>query len=254
MHDMYIDDLGFRFDRAVADGIDIGVFEWRMGINGKVRLPIPGTLWTWEVSISFKEAQEVGLKWMHATNDREGCGSEEVADENREYAKTSWMKSTYMSADPAAAGQFVMDVLGAEYMLAPYPNPPVEGCTSASWTVLPESGFMFHFVNNPAFQAKPSSISNFASQVEGQRDIQSGKFDAFMHDSLALSVPSLAPYVERLNKRSQPFYLMEDAVAGEYALFMDVPGNGLTIQLRSPEVGTEVPISQSVCSQTFKSL
>jgi len=250
-HDMFIDDPGFRFDLAIQDKIDIAIFEWRFGVLPKVRFLIPYTMWTWEVVVEREVALNLGMVWLEDTNNRPSCGDIEQADANREdYPKTPWMKSTFMSADPFAALHWVVDVLGAEQMISPYPNPPIPGCTTGTWAVYPKSGYMFHFVENLEYEKTPGAIAEFAASVEGQRNLMEGVFDPLMHDSLIIEVESLDPYLEKLQARSQPFFLTMVS-AEEQALFMDIPNNGIIVQLRSRSLATvaaaqgEVPCAQS---------
>jgi len=73
------------------------------------------------------------------------------------------------------------------------------------------------------------------------------------YNSLVFMVNSLDEYLLRLKARSMPYTLMHTG-SKQYALFMIIPENAITVQLRSQHVSVEEPISESICTQGFGDL
>merc|ERR1719277_1403471 len=128
-----------------------------------------------------------------------------------------------MAADPGVAGQWARDIMGASDYPAPFPWPPVQNCTTAVWTIYPESSYMLHFVLSAQFQStselksEKGLVEEFVDQVYTFRDLKAGIFDHFMLNNLILRVESLDPFLQRLEAKNEPFVLTR--VGEEYALF-----------------------------------
>lgn len=162
-----------------------------------------------------------------------------------------WWKASYAVVDPAAAYSFAEKVLGAEPGFAQYPWPPVEGCTAETVARFPESGFELHFVSSrPEYQNTKNAIQEFTEMVLGLRDLSAGILDAYMYDSLIMTVKNLDPYIERLRAQSLDFLLL-NVGTGEYALFMTITGSGSVVQLRSKSVSVASPMDTRFCMQEF---
>lgn len=246
-HDGY-NNTYFNLEKAMADGVDLMLSKISADY-AIVRVNVPGTMYTVEVSLPPEVIMDHGALDYFAY-DAKGYDCRDSIFVST--LPVGWWKATFAVANPVAAANFTIDVLGAETMPAPYPSPshvPL-GCTSASWTLLVEPRFQFHFVNSVTATGFEDSVFKFNAQVESVRDLGSGSFDVYMHNSVIFSVKSLDPYIGRLRAHGLPF-LLTDVGAGQRALFVDIPGAAITIQFRSSSVSAAQPKHLEVCSQSF---
>eukprot|EP00443_Scrippsiella_acuminata_P113943 CAMPEP_0115638536 /NCGR_PEP_ID=MMETSP0272-20121206/34780_1 /TAXON_ID=71861 /ORGANISM="Scrippsiella trochoidea, Strain CCMP3099" /LENGTH=409 /DNA_ID=CAMNT_0003075665 /DNA_START=24 /DNA_END=1250 /DNA_ORIENTATION=- len=146
-------------------------------------------------------------------------------------ASGNWWKSTFSAAAPAEAAAFERPRGGEDHVPIAVDAP--SECTAGAWVQLPGSGFQLHFVRAAVqFQGYDGEIDDFTGRILAARNLAAGKIDAFMLNSLILRVPSLDPYLDRLRALDLPFLLLRDGPE-EFVLYLDVPKNAITIQLRS---------------------
>lgn len=167
-----------------------------------------------------------------------------------EHYQNSWWKSTFSAANPAAALDFAVNVLGASRKECPYRLDASHKCTSAAWVELPGSNFQVHFVRASGDQRYPGEMDSFNQQVQKLRNMTAGAFDRFMYNSLMLRVSTLDPWIERLQTLGLPFLVMQ-ASRAEYALFLNIPENDITIQLRSNHSSASMSFFPETCTQSF---
>jgi len=237
----------FNLELALADGMPMMAYV--EGFGEILRLYIPGTLWTIQVADNFPN--ELMKRVMHTFGEQnpDACRVEGESSMDR----TGWAKSTWMAADPAVAAKFMIEVLGAVQILGDYRWPPVANCTAAQWVLFPEIMFEVHFVLSQEWQLDGFSIEEQVQAMDGTQALESGQFATSMYNSLVLSVPSLDVYVPRLQAQSVPYMLMR-INPKEYALFMIIPENAITVQLRSQHLSVETPVAQGMCTQDFGNL
>jgi len=254
-HDGYTFSARANFDlwnmeRALADGMPLmaykGPQEGSFIVN--LRAYVPGTLST--VSIRGAEAGLTEqLMQEHGRENPEQCR----VFNNDPSARWGWSKSTHMAAKPAVAVQFMVDILGAVPFEGDFPWPPQENCTAAQWALFPDIEFEVHFVLSQTWEVHGFSIQEQAELMDGTPALKSGTFSASMYNSLVLSVDSLDQYVLRLQAQSMPFRLMRFSPE-QYALFMVIPENAITVQLRSQHLSVDVAVSPGMCTQDFGNL
>lgn len=228
---------GFNVSRAYADGLQMQKYL------DVVRTRIPGTAWTLENfgNPSWTEAQkEMMKKWE--TSDPDKCRNNTGTGNPGK----GWWKSTYAAANPAMAAEFAVSVLGFEFANSPYPWPEEEGCTAARWVKYPGADFMLHFVSSHEYTAGNLSIQDWAEEQEQLRNLSQGIFDRHMYNSLIMWADSLDGLVARLDSLSihfLPLRLGPDV----FAVQLDVPGNGISIQIRGSELTAAKPRQFSAC-------
>jgi len=164
-----------------------------------------------------------------------------------------WWKATFFAANPEAAADMAVNVLSALRIDCPYPPVAGPNCTAATWVKLPGSGFQLHFVKSPEYQAYPGEMQAFTRQVRSLRNLTAGRLDRFMYNSLMLRVSSLEPFVERAQALGLPFLVVSTGPE-EQTLFLDVPENDITIQLRSKRVGVTLQTLPEWCTQNLGDL
>jgi hypothetical protein len=227
----------FNRNKALADGVQI-----RDGPAGIYRVNIPSTLWIIELHPLDELADpQDPLSYLPPDD------SSDVAHPIYSYP---WLKSTFMTADPPAAVNFSIGVLGALQIDSEFSWPPPAGSTGSLWVSFPESGYQLHFPYSPQFELEGPGVKEFAAAVESARNLEAGVFDGWLYESLVLSVASLVPFMERLNQGAHPF-LLAQLCDGEFALFADIPKTGITIQLRSSDAGGAKPWALDMCLETF---
>lgn len=240
----------FDFTQALADGVDVGIFDWTATppILGITRVLVPHTLFTFEIIVHKELLEPYNLPYYEA----EDCRDDLSMPSNKDIfnGNQPWFKTTFMSADPEAAANWSIAVLGAEAFSAPYPWPPVEGCTAAKWVLFPEQQYMMHFVlSSEDLQGKEGSVGDFRDQLELFREKTEGAFDQYMLNSVILRVGSLDPYVERLKAQGLTYMVYKSE--GEFMLFTEIPKNAMTVQLRSQQyTGAESQVEE-LCAQSF---
>jgi len=237
---------------ALEDGLPMMVYPEDDGFNPHyiIRVYVPGTLWTIEEGtkatwLSTEQQQQLDSKYAQADPDL--CrvyGPTGLEDQGVEGLPDGWWKATYMSADPLAAAEFAVDILGGVPLISQFPWPPSVGCTAAQWVIFPDFSFHMHFVLNKPYETADFTTERAVQEMSGFEALKSGMFHASMYNSLVLTVGSLDEYVLRLRARSLPFMVMQfDSV---YALVCVIPKNSITLQLRSPHLSVDVPISESM--------
>jgi len=195
---------------------------------------------------------DYALSLLEHPRRRDGVPSPSPPDDGereRVVSPLSWWKGTFMANNPGKAADFAVKVLNATEVPNPY-SQPVVGCTSAAWVQFEVSGFQLHFVNSAGYQPHEDTIKAFTQRVLSNRDLKAGHFDPYMYNSFIMTVKSLDPYVERLQAQSLDFLLVK---AGEeqLALFISVPDNDITFQLRSAHLSVEAPTPVEMCTQQF---
>jgi len=170
-----------------------------------------------------------------------------------ESPENSWWKSTFSAANPEAAAGVAVNVLGASRIDCPYPPVAGPNCSAAIWVKLPGSELQLHFVKAPESQAYPGEMQAFTRQVRSLRNLTAGRLDRFMYNSLMLKVSSLEPFVERAQALGLPFLVVRVGPE-EQALFLDVPENDITIQLRSTHIGVASQTLPEWCAQNLGDL
>jgi hypothetical protein len=243
----------FNYKKALEEGVQIGIFDWTATneVFGIVRFLIPETLFTFELVAPKAFLDEFKLPELISSD----CRDDTLVPPPDETfgATVAWFKTTMMAAQPYHAGVWASEILGMEDYPAPFPWPPVEGCTAAVWKVFAGSSYMLHFVLSSGFQSSSALgtgetglVQKFVDEVYSFRKLAAGEFDHFMLNNLVLQVDSLDPYIEKLRARGYPFMLTR--VGEEYALFTDVPHNAQIVQLRSSHVSTaEAKVVEGVC-------
>jgi len=165
----------------------------------------------------------------------------------------AWWKSTFSAANPEAAADVAVNVLGASRVDCPYPPVAGPNCTAAIWLMLPGSYFALHFVKSQGYQAYPGEMQAFTRQVRSLRNLTAGRLDRFMYNSLMFRVSSLEPFVQRVQALGLPFLVVSTGPE-EQALFLDVPENDIIIQLRSKRVGVASQALPEWCEQNLGDL
>mmetsp|Transcript_9950 Transcript_9950/g.31585 ORF Transcript_9950/g.31585 Transcript_9950/m.31585 type:complete len:446 (-) Transcript_9950:19-1356(-) len=241
----------FDAQLAIQDGLQ---FQYYLVV---LRLPFPGTMWTMEL-----HSYDSGLqKHMIDSPDlcRRGWFDLLIAKETDSSEKgNGWWKATFGAPDPVAAADWAVKNLGAIKVRGPYPDPPVKDCVFVQWVVLPDgisnnpfgrpSGFMMHFVQEPRkWEGGNVTVKAFAEMQESVRDLEAGIFDSFMYNSLILWADSLDPYVERFKSTKTPFLARRVGDDDTFAVFVDVPGNGIVLQLRSRHLTATHSPRNNIC-------
>jgi hypothetical protein len=228
-HDAFPTDL-IRYDEALNDGIICS--------PEVLRLQVPYTLWTIEL------VAPANLAGLIQGSSGAGVATTACRDFSVQLTyKKAWRKSTFMVSDSLKALKFAIDILGAVQIQSPYPWPPVENCTVALWGEL-ANDVQLHFVESPTWL-----LTEMDERVAG--GLASGTWDRLMYNSLILSVDSLDPFVERLQARGSPFFITR--IGSELSLFAEMPGNAVTVQLRSSHVSNAepVPMGSETCMENF---
>lgn len=144
-------------------------------------------------------------------------------------------KMTYASTDPAAAANFVVDVLGASHI--PHAKSLSDHCGTIRWVQFPPSsgGWQMHFVHNPH---KPEGnmslkmLEQYFSTLHGDLRKANGTagnayYDAFMDNHAGVLVDDVAPYVARLKNLGVPFFTRGP---DPQDVFVEIPG-GIVFEL-----------------------
>lgn len=227
----------FNKTKALADGLPM----WDQG--GKaLRLYIPKTLWTFE----WRDGQPVSNDPPAIPED--GCRDPTVTDEASTF-DTPWQKVTFMTANLQAASDFATMVLGAvEYPSAAGTELP-DGCPVARWFSLYDVPIALHFVDSRGYLAQQGVMGaeRFAAHVEGLRNWSNGTVDPYIYNSWVVMVGSLDPYLTRV-KRHGLQHLLVRVDSEQLALFIDVPQNAITVQLRSSHVSLAAPVGLAAAS------
>eukprot|EP00933_Yihiella_yeosuensis_P081196 TRINITY_DN94757_c0_g1_i1.p1 TRINITY_DN94757_c0_g1~~TRINITY_DN94757_c0_g1_i1.p1 ORF type:complete len:495 (+),score=66.16 TRINITY_DN94757_c0_g1_i1:67-1551(+) len=220
-----------------------------------LRLNVPRTVWTLElVMINQGSPPPIPMtekgkqSWLTSLyNNPDSCRNSEAPN-----ATHFWWKSTFAAADPVAAVKFATQVLGAVQIESPYPWPPVENCTAALWVRFPTNdgshGIEFHFVESLEYPPGSPSIADFHHYQNALRDLEKGRFDRYLYNSIVFRAPSLDPFIERLNHVKCPFLLL-DLKNDLFSLYFVFPGNGaIAMQIHSSHVTLAGPRPYSSCS------
>jgi len=230
----------FDFDAAARDGI---VATFGTATEGPLRIAVPYTLWTVQVEDGlphWESSPAVPHFTVEDCNSLPPVPPPPIATEAGEDVPVL-DHSTQLVADPAAAAKFSVEVLGAV---------AVESSPSCSlvkvYVAWPELGYEMHFVSMIAEQA---ALDDFTRNVSALWEREgAGTFDHYKHESLLLQVSSLDVYIERCKAAGVRYLLTTVGDKEEYALFMQVPKNVMTVQLRSSHVSVEKPQNLRLCS------
>ena len=153
-------------------------------------------------------------------------------------------KSTFASADPAAAQAFAVEYLGARAI--PQPHRGGNGtCALIKWVDFPHSCmangtdcFELHFVNLWSHR-----VGNFT--LEDWRDYMQAldgniswsgvhKYNQFMDNHIGVRFADAVPFIDRFKRDSIPYFTrrqsMKDAGCD---IFVQIPNNGIIFELRS---------------------
>jgi len=216
-------------------------------LPNEMRTYVPGTLWTVDIHLhNLSSETSRQLDTLDLVPDPDYCRESVLSPPIR----PGWWKATYMAARPEVAAQFMVDIFGAQHIESPYPWPPRQNCTAAKWVDLPQLQFELHFVLSLEWQPANFSIQEQVQEMSGYRALESGIFHVSMYNSLVLFVDSLDLYILRLKARSLPYMLMV-VDSQQYALFMIIPENAITVQLRSQHLSVQATISEALCSEDF---
>lgn len=161
-----------------------------------------------------------------------------------------WWKSTFAAADPAAAAEFVIAVFGAKPVHTPYPWPAASNCTVSSWLTLPESFFQLHFVSSSEYSTGQNlKIKRWAESQESYRRLDDGVFDRHMYNALVLWTDDLDELVDRLQLLAVPFLPLQLGPS-LFAVQLDIPNNGFSVQIKSGKLTKAVPRPFSACASS----
>jgi len=219
----------FDIDKATADGLEMQVYHGSITQfpAAVVRLLIPGTSWTMECTGTYSKQQAEKLE-RHVFPDPDNCRNN---SRQPELFGHFWWKSAFAAADPQAAAKFVVAALGAEPFESPFPWPRGPNCTAAAWTRLPGTGFNMHFVSSSEWDSESFTVKDWARAQEGARNLKEGIFDRNMYNAFVLWSDSLDDLATRLESLWVP-YLALQLGPKLFALRLDVPGNGISIEVR----------------------
>merc|ERR1719277_527275 len=213
-----------------------------------LRVYVPGTLSTLSIrGANTGGGERLMEEWGRDSPEQCRIFNNDPAD------RLGWSKSTHMAAKPGVAVKFMVDILGAEPFEGDFPWPPQENCTAAQWVIFPDIHFEVHFVLNSPWEVHGFSIQDMAEMMDGTASLKSGTLTATMYSSLVLTVDSLDQYILRLQAQSMPVLLMRFD-SEQYALFMVIPENAITVQLRSQHLSVEAPVTPGMCTQDFGNL
>jgi len=253
-HDGWSNDLTWEgVEKEVAASVPVAGYQHKGKTDIDALVQIPQTMQTISMYIADPRNIPVVLQDDCRVDDVALVEVPVVPQYERPNPNGAWWKSTFFAANPEVAASVAIKVLGAEQIVAPYPLVAGPNCTAAAWVSLPGSGLNLHFVNAPEYQAYPGEMQSFIRQVRSLRNLTAGRLDRFMYNSLMLKVSSLEPFVERAQAAGVPF-LMVRAGPEEQALFLDVPENDITIQLRSKYVGMASQAVPDWCAQNLGDL
>jgi len=222
----------FKAERAMADGVPMLLQE------NELRLYIPYTLWTLEL----REAGQFLSSLPIPIKDEVGCRDSSAGFDPSKSWDVAWQKSTFSTADLNAAADFAQTILGAVEISSALPPTLPSGCPCARWFILEDVPFALHFVNYGANRTSQGVMSTgrFVDLVESLRDLNAGVFDSYMYNSLVLNVSSLDPYLLRIKRQALPHLLLR-VDAEHFALWVDVPHNGIIFQFRSTHISVASP-------------
>jgi catechol 2,3-dioxygenase-like lactoylglutathione lyase family enzyme len=147
-------------------------------------------------------------------------------------------KTTYASADPVAARDFVVRYFGAREI--PQPHRGGNGtCALIKWVEFPQSSsppYQMHFVD--AFEKRTDAnltLAAFAAYVSAlSGNISASKYNQYMDNHVGLRVDSADPYLAGLRADGVPFFTRKQwPTTPGCDVFVLVPGNGLILELKS---------------------
>ena len=152
-------------------------------------------------------------------------------------------KTTMAGADPAAAITFAVTYLGGS-PIQQHRGPMADGpCTTLAWAEWPDE-HQWHvvrydtadWVTTDGLRPRvPFNISQFASYVEGLRDLTHGTYDQWLDNREVLAVGNLTVIAELLRADRVPFGVWARPAEGTCSLFVNLPSNGLAVELVSRE-------------------
>jgi len=251
-HDGLSNLFSFDVDRLAEDNVSIQAYH---DDNVKfpaaiVRLKVPGTAYTIEMAGNFSIGEARKLeKWI--VSDPDNCRNNSASSSPPK--DVFWWKATFASADPQAAAEFAVEVLGAYETPAPYPwplKPCDKNCTGARWVQFRNPFFELHFVKSWEYDPGNLSIAEWAGRQESLRDLEGGVFDQHMYNSLVLWADSLDPFVSRLKERRIAFLALRLS-EGLFALYVDIPKNGFVVQIRSNVLTAVEPVGFDACRHSL---
>eukprot|EP00931_Biecheleriopsis_adriatica_P116167 TRINITY_DN91847_c0_g1_i1.p1 TRINITY_DN91847_c0_g1~~TRINITY_DN91847_c0_g1_i1.p1 ORF type:complete len:671 (-),score=57.20 TRINITY_DN91847_c0_g1_i1:19-1974(-) len=169
--------------------------------------------------------------------------SPNVLGVNYHHGDADLNKTTFAAADPAAGIDFAVRYLSAS-RLKQGRGPAADGeCAKLSWAQWPD-GHEWHLVD--AKQADwvtfdhlrplvPFNISDLAAYIENLRDLQSNQYDQWLDYRDIFNVSNLSAIAQILQEDDVPFGVWSRPHEGTCSLYVDLPGNGIAVELRSSE-------------------
>lgn len=154
-------------------------------------------------------------------------------------------KTTMAGADPEAAVAFAVRYLGGS-PIQQHRGPQGDGpCTKLAWAEWPDL-HQWHVVRYSSADwvtldqlrpAVPFNISDLAAYVEGLRDLDANEYDQWLDSRETMHVGNLTELAEVLRADEVPFGVWSRPDEGTCSVFLDLPRNGLSIELVSNEFG-----------------
>jgi len=166
-------------------------------------------------------------------------------------------KTTMAGADPEAAIAFAVRYLGGS-PIQQHRGPQGDGpCTKLAWAEWPDL-HQWHVVKYSSADwvttdqlrpAVPYNISDLAKYVEELRALGSNVYDMWLDNREVLQVGNLTEMAEVLQADGVPFGVWSQPAEGTCSIYLDLPGNGLAVELVSREFGGEPLRSRCVSSR-----
>lgn len=162
-------------------------------------------------------------------------------------------KTTFAAADPDAGVEFAALYLGAS-RLQQGRGPAADGlCAKLSWAQWPD-GHQWHLVNQKQadwvtldhLQPRvPFNITGLASYIEGLRDLGSNQYDQWLDQRDIFTVSDLSVIAAIFREDGVPFGVWSRPLEKTCSLYVNLPGNGIAVELRSFEF--EAPWLKKMC-------
>eukprot|EP00947_MAST-08B_sp_MAST-8B-sp1_P001793 g1793.t1 len=151
-------------------------------------------------------------------------------------------KTTLSAADPDAAIDFAVRYLGAGRIQQHRAAPADGQCAKLAWAQWPTDQHQWHAVRASSADwvtidrlrpAVPFNISDLATYVEELRDLGKGVYDQWLDYRDVFDVSDLDPIAAVLRADQVPFVVRARPEESTCSLLLDVPRNGLAVELRS---------------------
>jgi hypothetical protein len=152
-------------------------------------------------------------------------------------------KTTMASADPDAGIDFAMRYLGAA-RIQQGRGPQADGqCAKLAWAQWPD-GHQWHLVDAKAADwvtldklrpNVPFNVSDLAHYVESLRDLASNQYDQWLDYRDIFETSDLATLSRVLLEDRFSFGVWSRPDEGTCSIYLNMPGNGLAVEVRSRE-------------------